>query len=106
MKIYKISTNITNEEKETILRYDYIDKCWYVDTSVPAHITKFTKQGWEIVSQTVNEDNVVQAVEFKCNNLSSITIGKADKKKRELTEEQRQKLAERMKKIRNQKSKR
>lgn len=104
MKIKKINYSISQEERETLLRYDYLDQCWYVETSVPTHITKFKKQGWEIVSQTVNENGNVQVVEFKCNNPSSVTIGKAEKKKRELTEEQRQKTIERLQKARNKKS--
>jgi hypothetical protein len=101
MKINKINYSISQEERETLLRYDYLDECWYVETSIPTHITKFKKQGWEMVSQTINHLGSVQVVEFKCNNPSSITIGKAEKKKRELTEEQRKLLAERLKKARN-----
>lgn len=101
MKIKKINYTISQEERETLLRYDYLEQCWFVETSVPTHITKFKKQGWEIVSQTVNENGNVQVVEFKCDNPSSITIGKAEKKKRDLTEEQRKLLAERLKKARN-----
>ena len=101
MRINKINYSISQEERETLLRYDYLDECWYVETSIPTHITKFKKQGWEMVSQTVNHLGSVQVVEFKCNNPSSITIGKAEKKKRELTEEQRKLLAERLKKARN-----
>ena len=100
MKIKKINYTISQEERETLLRYDYLDQCWYVETSVPTHITKFKKQGWEIVSQTVNENGNVQVVEFKCDNPSSVIIGKAEKKKRELTEEQRESLRQRMKEMR------
>ena len=99
MKIKKINYTISQEERETLLRYDYLDKCWYVETSVPTHITKFKKQGWEIVSQTVNHLGNVPVVEFKCDNTSSIIIGKAEKKK--LTEEQRKIVAERLQKARN-----
>ena len=102
MKIKKISYTISQEERETLLRYDYLDQCWYVETSVPTHITKFKRQGWEIVSQTVNHLGNVQVVEFKCDNPSSIIIGKAEKKK--LTEEQRKIVAERLQKARNKKS--
>lgn len=102
MKIKKISYTISQEERETILRFDYIDQCWYVETSVPKHITRFTKQGWEIVSQTVNENDNVQVVEFKCDNPSSISINKAEKRK--LTEEQRKIVTERLQKARNKKS--
>ena len=101
MKIKKINYTISQEERETLLRYDYLDQCWYVETSVPTHITKFKKQGWEIVSQTVNHLGNVQVVEFKCDNPSSIIIGKAEKKK--LTEEQRKIVTERLQKARNKK---
>ena len=100
MKIKKISYTISQEERETLLRYDYLDQCWYVETSVPTHITKFKKQGWEIVSQTVNENGNVQVVEFKCDNPSSITIGKAEKRKIQITEEHRESLRQRMKEMR------
>lgn len=98
----RMNGHLTAEERETLLRFDYLDQCWYVETSVPTHITKFKKQGWEIVSQTLSKDGSVQAVEFKCDNPSSIIIGKTEKKK--LTEEQRQKLTERLQKARNKKS--
>lgn len=97
----KINYNITIEEKETLLRYDYLEKCWYVESTVPSHITKFKKQGWEIISQTVNEQGVVQVAEFKCNNPTSISIRSAIKSKKNLTDEQRKKLAERMKNLKN-----
>ena len=88
--------HLTAEERETLLRFDYLDQCWYVETSVPTHITKFKKQGWEIVSQTLSKDGSIQAVEFKCDNPSSVIIGKAEKKK--LTEEQRKIVTERLQK--------
>lgn len=99
MKIKKINYTISQEERETLLRFDYLDQCWYVETSVPTHITKFKKQGWEIVLQTVNHLGNVQVAEFKCDNPSSIIIGKAEKKK--LTEEQRKIITERLQKARN-----
>ena len=98
----RMNGHLTAEERETLLRFDYLDQCWYVETSVPTHITKFKKQGWEIVSQTLSKDGSIQAVEFKCDNPSSITIGKAEKKK--LTEEQRKIVTERLQKARNKKS--
>ena len=100
MKIKKINYTVSQEERETLLRYDYLDQCWYVETSVPTHITKFKKQGWEIVSQTVNHLGNIQVVEFKCDNPSSITIGKAEKRKIQITEEHRESLRQRMKEMR------
>lgn len=101
MKEKKINYSVLLEERETLLRYDYLEKCWYVETTVPTHITKFKKQGWEIVSQTVNEQGNIQIAEFKCDNPSSISIRSAIKSKKNLTDEQRKKLAERLKKSRN-----
>lgn len=101
MTIKYMNGSLSREERETLLRFDYLEQYWYADTSVPTHITKFKRQGWEVVSQTINEDGIIQAIEFRCANPSSITIGNAKKRKRVLTEEQRQKLAERMKKMKN-----
>ena len=96
----RMNGKLTAEERETLLRFDYLDQCWYVETSVPTHITKFKKQGWEIIAQTLSKDGSIQAVEFKCDNPSSISIGRAEKRKRELTEEQRENLRQRMKEMR------
>ena len=96
----RMNGHLTAEERETLLRFDYLDQCWYVETSVPTHITKFKKQGWEIVSQTLSKDGSIQAVEFKCDNPSSITIGKAEKRKIQITEEHRESLRQRMKEMR------
>ena len=96
----RMNGHLTAEERETLLRFDYLDQCWYVETSVPTHITKFKKQGWEIVSQTLSKDGSIQAVEFKCDNPSSVTIGKAEKRKIQITEEHRESLRQRMKEMR------
>ena len=96
----RMNGHLTAEERETLLRFDYLDQCWYVETSVPTHITKFKKQGWEIVSQTLSKDGSIQAVEFKCDNPSSITIGKAKKREIQITEEHRESLRQRMKEMR------
>lgn len=96
----RMNGHLTAEERETLLRFDYLDQCWYVETSVPTHITKFKKQGWEIVSQTLSKDGSIQAVEFKCDNPSSISIGNAEKRKIQITEEHRESLRQRMKEMR------
>ena len=96
----RMNGHLTAEERETLLRFDYLDQCWYVETSVPTHITKFKKQGWEIVSQTLSKDGSIQAVEFKCDNPSSISIGKAEKREIQITEEHREHLRQRMKEMR------
>lgn len=98
MLVYKINSSLTSEERETILRYDYLEKCWYMETSISTHWNKALKQKWEVVSKTVNEDNKVQSMVFKCDNPSSISIRGAEKKKRTLTDEQKEKLRNQLKK--------
>ena len=38
-----------NDERETILLFNLADGYWDVSTSVPAHMNKFKKLGWELV---------------------------------------------------------
>lgn len=33
----------TLEERETIVRYDEMDKCWYFESNVRRHVTKILK---------------------------------------------------------------
>ena len=32
------------EERETVIRYNELDNCWYFETSVRRHITKIEKR--------------------------------------------------------------
>ena len=96
----RMNGHLTAEERETLLRFDYLDQCWYVETSVPTHITKFKKQGWEIVSQTLSKDGSIQAVEFKCNKQKKKKKKKKKKREIQITEEHRESLRQRMKEMR------
>lgn len=51
------------EERETILRYDVLDKKWYAYSSHPAHINRMKKRGWELVREE-SEFGSVTAAEF------------------------------------------
>ena len=46
MKTIKVYSRLANEEKETILRYDSIDKIWIMDSTVTKHFNKAIRQGW------------------------------------------------------------
>lgn len=49
------------EERETIICYDAIDRQWSAWTTIPAHINKFMKSGWQMVRSTVSEGTVIDA---------------------------------------------
>ena len=59
MKTINVTGRLTNEEKETILHYDYADKVWTMESSVVKHFNKAIKQGWTPVTQYVYEDGTV-----------------------------------------------
>jgi hypothetical protein len=56
IEIIKIRTHLTNEEKETLLHYDYTDKRWIMDSVVMSHYNKALKQGWEPLTKYEYED--------------------------------------------------
>lgn len=59
MKTIKVYSRLANEEKETILRYDSIDKIWIMDSTVTKHFNKAIRQGWTPITQYVYEDGTV-----------------------------------------------
>lgn len=59
METVKVINRLTNEEKETTLVYDYIDKVWEMYSTVPKHFNKAIKQGWHPTTQYVYEDGTV-----------------------------------------------
>ena len=69
-----------NDERETILRYDYVNKRWYAWTNVEGHINKFRKQSWDETS-TYEEDGRTIAAEFEADK-PFITIGNVKREKR------------------------
>ena len=83
------------EEQETHL---YIDssETWLADTTIRKDMTKFKKQGWEIVDLTclTGTDSVV-GMRFRAPR-RALTIGKAVRNRPALTDEQRRAAAERM----------
>ena len=84
---------ITLEEQETYIRRDPIDKEWIADTTIPADARKFKKQGWETVEETFYADGSFRSGIYKAR-LGAIKIGPAQK--RELSDEEKESLRERM----------
>lgn len=85
MKTTKITSRLSNEERETVLLYDNVDKVWRMDTTIPKHANKAKKQGWTQTAEYVYEDGVVCGGAFEAP-ARAITIRNAEKK--QLTEKQ------------------
>lgn len=81
----------SEDEKETILSFDYKNKVWNVWTSVPTHITKLLRlKDNNLEVDTVNENGTITAIKgiLKPNQISFRNI-------RELTEEQKEEVRNR-----------
>ena len=59
VKVIKLTTRLTSEEKETLLNYDYSDKIWRMNSMVQKHFNKALKQGWIPLVRYEYEDGVV-----------------------------------------------
>ena len=59
MEIIKVTSKLSNEERETVLVYDNVDRKWRVDTMLLKHVNKFKKQGWKQIVEYVYEDGSV-----------------------------------------------
>lgn len=79
MKTINVSTKLTNEERETVLVYDNIDKVWIMDSTIPKHCNKAKKQGWKQITEFVYEDGTVCGGVFEAP-ARAITIRNAEKK--------------------------
>lgn len=90
------SYRLSKEEHETHLYIDEIDNCWIADTSIQKDINKFKKQGWTIKKEFKYPDGSIKAMEFTAPR-NAMPIGKANKTKRNITDEQRQASSDRMK---------
>lgn len=80
MEIIKLNSRITNEERETILVYDNIDKIWTMDSTIAKHFNKAKRQGWTPIAQYVYDDGTVGGMALSASE-RAITIRNVEKKK-------------------------
>ena len=80
MKTIKVNTRFSNEERETILVYDNIDKVWTMTSTVAKHFNKALRQGWTPVIQYMYEDGTVCGMELSAPE-NAITIRNPNKKR-------------------------
>ena len=78
IKMY--GNKLTNEERETLLNYDSIDKVWVMDSCVPKHFRKALKQGWTPIKEYVYDDGTVFGMMLTAPE-RAITIRTTEKKK-------------------------
>lgn len=81
---------LTNEERETVIVYDNIEKVWTMDSTVVKHFNKALKQGWTPITQLVYEDGTVCGMVLKAST-NAITIRNPNKK-RVMSDEQMKNL--------------
>lgn len=98
-KARKSMTKLAPEEREVVLVMDDRDRKWKASCSSPTYMKKFEKQGWKCTDTTYYPNGEVMTKFYEAPSASSISIGKAERPKRKLTEDQRQKLSERMKRV-------
>ena len=95
---------LTKEERETILTYNEADGFWTIYSGVQSHIRKFDKLNYEVTNVDYYEDGTVAGKFYK---VPKNAIGfKSPNRKRNLTDEQRTAMAERLKAAREKKNKR
>lgn len=80
METIKVSGKLTNEERETLLNFDSIEKIWTMDSMVPKHFRKALKQGWTPIKQFVYDDGTVCGMILTAPE-RAITIRTTEKKK-------------------------
>lgn len=80
MDIIKITTRLTNEEKETHISYSASDRTWYMDSTIQKHFNKALKQGWTPTVKYEYTDGSVAGYILKASE-RAITIRSVEKKK-------------------------
>jgi hypothetical protein len=90
MKTTKITSRLSNEERETVLLYDNVDKVWRMDTTIPKHANKAKRQEWKQVGEYIYDDGTVCGGVFEASD-KAVTFRNPNKK-RVLSEKQMQNL--------------
>ena len=79
MKVVKINSKLSNEERETLLLYDYTTKKWTIDTTVEKHYNKAKKQKWAQLCEYVYNDGTVCGGVFEAPD-QAVTLRNTTKK--------------------------
>ncbi|MDL2302745.1 hypothetical protein LJC58_10420 [Lachnospiraceae bacterium OttesenSCG-928-D06] len=93
-----IKTKLLSEEREIVLVMNDRERKWEASVSSPTYMKKFIKQGWKCTHVSHYKDGTVCTMFFEAPSEKSISIGKYERPKRHMTEEQRHAISERFKK--------
>ncbi|HGD6505585.1 TPA: hypothetical protein ACIZ50_002044 [Streptococcus agalactiae] len=65
----------TLEERETIVRYDEMDKCWYFESNVRRHVTKILKMehAFDEIEKELENDFCIY-VRAKLSDLNNFSV--------------------------------
>ena len=89
--INKNCSHLLPEEREIILIMDDRDRKWKASCSSPTYMKKFEKQGWKCTKTGYYKDGTV-CTKFYEAPCKSISIGKYERPKRNMSEEQIEKM--------------
>lgn len=95
------NSKLLPEEREVILIMDDRERKWKASVSSPTYMRKFERQGWTCTGTTYYRDGTVCTKFFEAPCEKSITIGRAERPKRQgkpMSEEHKAKLQEGRKK--------
>lgn len=88
-----IGTNsrLLPEEREVVLIMDDKDRKWKASCSSPTYMRKFEKQGWKCIGEEYYRDGTI-CTKFYEAPCKSISIGKYERPKRVMSDEQKEKM--------------
>ncbi|HEM2808328.1 hypothetical protein [Streptococcus suis] len=88
------------EERETVIHYDELENAWTFESNVRRHVTKILKMehAFHSVEKEFENDFCIY-VKATLKNLEDFSVSPFVKNKRKMTEEQRQEISERMKRV-------
>jgi hypothetical protein len=80
MEVKVCKSKVAAEEKETLLRYDYVDDKWIMDSVISTHYNTALRQGWIPLIQHVYEDGTVFGYRLEAPGRRVVTIRNVEKK--------------------------
>lgn len=92
-----VNYRLSPEEREVVIFMDDKDRQWKASCSSPTYMRKFEKQGWTCTGEEHYRDGSVCTKYYEAPTSASITIGKAERPRRQgkpMTEEHKRKLQE------------
>lgn len=87
----KTFQKLLQEEREVVLIMDDKNRIWKASCSSPTYMRKFEKQGWKCTGENYYKDGTV-CTKFYEAPCKSISIGRYERPKRIMTDEQKEKL--------------